>query len=68
MNNNSEISLYIDLIMYFYNTSDILYIYQKIKQEFGISITIHQISDYLDINRREDYEIESLKHYQNCVL
>jgi len=61
--NNSEISVYIDLIMDYYNISNPIKIAELIEEEFDIFISIHQISDYLDINKKEDYEKESLKMY-----
>jgi hypothetical protein len=57
----SELSVAIDLIQNEYKTSNPIIIAEKLKEIFGMSYTIHQISDYLDIS--EDFELESQKVY-----
>jgi hypothetical protein len=57
----SELSVAIDLIQNEYNTSNPIIIAEKLKEIFGMSYTIHQISDYLELS--EDFELESAKVY-----
>ena len=52
----TNISIYIDLIIDIYNMSNPILIYEKIHEEFDVDISIHQISDYLDIHRNKTYE------------
>lgn len=59
------ISVYVDLIMYIYHISNPIEIAEAIESEFKIEVSIHQISDYLDVNRKEDYEIESKRMFNN---
>jgi len=54
-----EIAVGIDLVSYEYKTSNPIIIAEKLQEDLGMNYTIHQISDYLDINRLEDYEYES---------
>jgi len=49
----------VDLISFEHDTSDPAYIAKKIEEKLGMSCSIHQIADYLDINRFEDYEKSS---------
>lgn len=69
MSNNkpySKVSFAIDLIMDFYETTNPIIIAEKAKEDLDVSLTIHQVEDYLDINRKEDYEKESkfVEYYQ----
>ena len=59
----SQISIAIDLIQEEYNTSNPIIIAEKIKDTLGLSYTIHQIADYLDMD--ENFELESNKMYYN---
>lgn len=54
-----EIAVGIDLVSYEYKTNNPIIIAEKLQEDLGMNYTIHQISDYLDINRLEDYEYES---------
>jgi hypothetical protein len=54
-----KIAVGIDLVSYEYKTSNPIIIAEKLQEDLGMNYTIHQISDYLDINRLEDYEYES---------
>ncbi len=56
----SEFAVAIDLIMNEYKTSNPIEISELIYQDLGMCTTIHQVSDYLDINR-QDYEKQSSK-------
>lgn len=58
----SELSFSIDLIIEEYNTTNPIIIAEKAKLDLGLDLSIHAISDYLDINRL-DYELESKKQY-----
>lgn len=57
----SQLHLAIDLVSNEYKTSNPLIIAEKIYEDLGLDYTIHQIADYLDINKFEDYEKESEK-------
>ena len=61
----SEIPFLIDLISEVYKTSNPAILSEKIEEEFDISVTIHQIQDYLELNK-EDYEKESRKQYYHA--
>ena len=58
----SELSFSIDLIIEEYNTTNPIVIAEKAKLDLNIDLSIHAISDYLDINSI-DYELESRKQY-----
>ena len=58
----SELSFSIDLIIEEYNTTNPIIIAEKAKLDLDIDLSIHAISDYLDINS-VDYELESRKQY-----
>jgi hypothetical protein len=49
----------IDLVSFEYRTGNPIILAEKIHQDLGIDYSIHQISDYLDINRIDDYEKQS---------
>jgi len=55
----SQLSMAVDLMSHHYQTSNPIILSEKIKEELGIEYTIHQVSDYLEINRQEDYEKQS---------
>lgn len=57
----SELSIAVDLISDVFKTSNPIIIAEKIEEELDLEFTIHQISDYLDINKKENYELESSK-------
>lgn len=57
----SDFSFAIDLVMNIYQTSNPIILAEKIEEDLGLEFTIHQIADYLDINKMEDYEKESNK-------
>lgn len=58
VNKNSSIALAIDLVSNEYKTNNPLIIYEKVKQDLGIDITLTQINDYLELSS-EDFEKES---------
>ena len=62
----SQLALSIDLVMHEYRTSNPIIISEKIWEDLHICTSIHQISDYLDINKIEDYtkESEKINYYQ----
>ena len=55
----SQLSMLVDLVSHHYQTSNPILISEHIKEDFGLDYTIHQISDYLEVNRFEDYERQS---------
>lgn len=57
----SQLAIAIDIICNEYKTSNPIIIAEMIQNDLGLDYTIHQISDYLDINKLEDFEKESLK-------
>ena len=52
----SQLAVAVDIISEEYKTSNPVIIAEMIQNDLGLDYTIHQISDYLDINRLEDYE------------
>jgi hypothetical protein len=54
----SQLALAIDLVSNEYKTNNPLIIYEKVKQDLGIDITLTQINDYLELSS-EDFEKES---------
>lgn len=58
----SDFSFAIDLIIDVYKTNNPIIIEEKAHQDLGMDLSIHQISDYLSLNK-EDYEQESRKQY-----
>jgi len=58
----SELSFSVDLIEEEFGLKNPIEIVDKIEEVFNMSFTIHQVADYLDINR-QDYELESKKQY-----
>lgn len=57
----SQIAMAIDLVSFEYKTGNPVIIAEKIHEDLGIDYSIHQISDYLEINRNIDYEKQSRK-------
>lgn len=57
----SQIAMAIDLVSFEYKTSNPVIIAEKINEDLGIDYSIHQVSDYLDINKNIDYEKQSKK-------
>ena len=52
----SQLGVAIDIIANEYKTSNPIIISEMIQKDLGLDYTIHQIMDYLDINKLEDYE------------
>ena len=52
---NTSLALAIDLISKEYKTKEPLILYEKIKTDLDMKVTIHQIIDYFEINNT-DYE------------
>jgi hypothetical protein len=52
----SQLAVAVDIISEEYKTSNPIIIAEMIQNDLELDYTIHQISDYLDINRLEDYE------------
>ena len=65
----SEFAVAVDLIMNEYQTSNPVEISEYIYRDLGMCTTIHQVSDYLDVNR-QDYEKESnkVKYYESITI
>ena len=57
----SQVAVAINLVSHEYKTSNPIIISEKIYEDLGLDITIHQIADYIDINKLENYEKESEK-------
>jgi hypothetical protein len=57
----SQLALAIDLVMNEYKISNSIEIVELIQQDLSLYFTVHQVMDYLDINKKEDYEKESQK-------
>ena len=57
----SQLALAIDLVMNEYKVSNPIEIVELIQQDLSLYFTVHQVMDYLDINKKEDYEKESQK-------
>lgn len=57
----SNIALAIDLVQHEYKIDNPIIIAEKIHEDLGLEYSIHQIADYMDINRLEDYEKQSNK-------
>ena len=57
----SQLALAVDLVMNEYKVSNPIEIIKLIQQDLNLYFTIHQVMDYLDINKKEDYEKESQK-------
>ena len=57
----SQLELAVDLVMNEYKISNPIEIVELIQQDLNLYFTVHQVMDYLDINKKEDYEKESQK-------
>ncbi len=57
----SQLAVAVDLVMNEYKVSNPIEIVELIKQDLSLYFTVHQVMDYLDINKKEDYEKESQK-------
>ena len=57
----SQLALAIDLVMNEYKVNNPIEIVELIQQDLSLYFTVHQVMDYLDINKKEDYEKESQK-------
>lgn len=55
----SHLSVAVDLIQSEMKLTNPIEIAEAIEVHLGLEFSIHQISDYLDINRMENYEYES---------
>ncbi len=57
----SQLAIAVDLVSYEYKTSNPVIIAEKIEEDLGLEYSIHQIADYMNINKLEDYEKQSNK-------
>lgn len=57
----SQLAMAVDLVSHEYQTSNPIIIAEKIEEDLGLEYSIHQIADYIDINKLEDYEKQSNK-------
>ena len=57
----SQLALAVDLVMNEYKVNNPIEIVELIQQDLNLYFTVHQVMDYLDINKKEDYEKESQK-------
>jgi hypothetical protein len=57
----SQLAFAISLVSFEYKTSNPIILSEKMEEDLGLHYSIHQISDYMDINRLEDYEKETNK-------
>ena len=57
----SQLAIAVDLVSYEYKVSNPIEIVELIQQDLSLYFTVHQVMDYLDINKKEDYEKESQK-------
>ena len=57
----SQLALAVDLVTNEYKVSNPIEIVELIQQDLNLYFTVHQVMDYLDINKKEDYEKESQK-------
>ena len=55
----SQLAIAVDLVSYEYKISNPIIIAEKIEEDLGLEYSIHQIADYMDINKLEDYEKQS---------
>lgn len=67
----SQLAVAIDLVSNEYKTSNPVIISEKIQEDLGLDITIHQVADYMDINKLEDYEKINNKiknNYESIII
>ena len=57
----SQLAIAVDLVMNEYKVNNPIEIVELIQQDLSLYFTVHQVMDYLDINKKEDYEKESQK-------
>ena len=57
----SQLAIAVDLVTNEYKVSNPIEIVELIQQDLSLYFTVHQVMDYLDINKKEDYEKESQK-------
>lgn len=57
----SQLAIAVDLVSYEYQTSNPVIIAEMIEQDLNLEYNIHQIADYMEINKLEDYEKQSNK-------
>lgn len=57
----SQLAIAVDLVMNEYKINNPIEIVELIQQDLNLYFTVHQVMDYLDINKKEDYEKESQK-------
>ena len=57
----SQLAIAVDLVSYEYQTSNPIIIAEMIEQDLNLEYNIHQIADYMNINKLEDYEKQSNK-------
>lgn len=57
----SQLAVAIDLVMNEYKINNPIEIVELIQQDLDLYFTVHQVMDYLDINKKEDYEKKSQK-------
>jgi hypothetical protein len=67
-NKYSEHALAIDLVMAQYQTSNPVLISEYIYQDLDMDLSIHAISDYLDINKMENYYKQSKLQEYNLSI
>jgi len=67
-NKYSDQALAIDLVMEQYQTSNPLLISEYIYQDLDLDLSIHAISDYLDINRMDNFYKQSKTQEYNLSL
>ena len=65
MKNYSEFRFAIDLIIDVYGITNPVLIAEKVKEDLDIELSIHQISDYLEVEHREDYSKVNRMQYYN---
>ena len=63
----SQLAIAVDLISFEYKTSNPIIISEKIQEILNVEYSIHQIADYMDINRMENYEQIS-KQIENGIV
>ena len=63
----SQLAVAVDLVSFEYKTSNPIIIAEKIEEDLDLEYSIHQIADYMDINKLEDYEKQSnrIEYEQN---
>ena len=58
---DSQLALAVDLVMNEYKVSNPIEIVELIQQYLSLYFTVNQVMDYLENNKKEDYEKESQK-------